>query len=191
MSALSFQRSNNQTVRRVPCASTKSFPSAAFEVMSKRRKGYPSEQRVKRGSRVVHGGKEFIRKAGPQRPVPVRVRAAIQEVLSEIGTPRWFRSSSLRKMKMSSGSCAARPADEFRCVPMVMDVGAHRHRGLGECLAPAGRGSNHTGARQLCCSRVPAQDANHNHHGNVAQPVRASSSQLLVGGSTPPIATTS
>jgi hypothetical protein len=33
-----------------------------FSSMSKRRKGYPSEARVKRGDRLIHG-KEFIRKA--------------------------------------------------------------------------------------------------------------------------------
>ena len=35
-----------------------------FSSMSKRRRGYPSETRVKRGDRVVHGDKEFIREAG-------------------------------------------------------------------------------------------------------------------------------
>jgi hypothetical protein len=34
-----------------------------FSSMSKRRHGYPSEARVKRGDRVVHGNKELIRKA--------------------------------------------------------------------------------------------------------------------------------
>jgi hypothetical protein len=34
---------------------------SAFSSMSKRRHGYPSETRVKRGDRVVHGDKEFIR----------------------------------------------------------------------------------------------------------------------------------
>lgn len=32
--------------------------------MSKRRRGYPSETRVKRGDRVVHGDKELIREVG-------------------------------------------------------------------------------------------------------------------------------
>ena len=32
----------------------------AFEVMSKRRNGYPSERHVKRGPRVVHGDKEAV-----------------------------------------------------------------------------------------------------------------------------------
>ena len=39
----------------------------AFEVTSKRRKGYPSETRVKRGDRTVHGNKELLpREVGPQ-----------------------------------------------------------------------------------------------------------------------------
>ncbi len=32
--------------------------------MSKRRKGYPSEMRVKRGHRIVNGNKELIEKLG-------------------------------------------------------------------------------------------------------------------------------
>ena len=32
--------------------------------MSKRRKGYPSETRVRRGDRVVHGDKQLIEKLG-------------------------------------------------------------------------------------------------------------------------------
>lgn len=32
--------------------------------MSKRRKGFPSEQQVKRGRRIVHGDKELIEKLG-------------------------------------------------------------------------------------------------------------------------------
>ena len=35
-----------------------------FETMSKRRKGYPSETRVKRGVRIVHGTKELCEKLG-------------------------------------------------------------------------------------------------------------------------------
>jgi len=38
--------------------------STAFDRTSKRRKGYPSETRVKRGYRVVHGDKELIEKLG-------------------------------------------------------------------------------------------------------------------------------
>lgn len=32
--------------------------------MSKRRYGYPSETRVKKGDRIVHGNKELIEKLG-------------------------------------------------------------------------------------------------------------------------------
>jgi SEC-C motif len=43
---------------------TRSTSSTAFERTSKRRKGYPSETRVKRGYRLVHGDKELIEKLG-------------------------------------------------------------------------------------------------------------------------------
>ena len=43
---------------------TDSTNSTAFERTSKRRKGYPSETRVKRGYRLVHGDKELIEKLG-------------------------------------------------------------------------------------------------------------------------------
>jgi hypothetical protein len=35
-----------------------------FEITSKRRKGFPSETRVKRGTQIVHGEKELIEKLG-------------------------------------------------------------------------------------------------------------------------------
>lgn len=35
-----------------------------FEITSKRRRGFPSETRVKRGVRIVHGGKELYEKLG-------------------------------------------------------------------------------------------------------------------------------
>jgi len=41
----------------VTCAIRRTFP---FEPTSKRRKGYPSETRVKRGVRVVRGDKELF-----------------------------------------------------------------------------------------------------------------------------------
>jgi len=36
----------------------------SFEITSKRRKGFPSETRVGKGPRVVHGNKELIEKLG-------------------------------------------------------------------------------------------------------------------------------
>jgi len=38
--------------------------------MGKRRRGYPSESQVKRGSRIVRGGKELIEKLGRNDPCP-------------------------------------------------------------------------------------------------------------------------
>ena len=42
----------------------------AFEISSKRRKGYPSETRIKRGLRFVHGDKELVEKLGRKDPCP-------------------------------------------------------------------------------------------------------------------------
>jgi len=39
-----------------------------FERMSKRRRGYPSEARVKRGQRIVHGDKTLQEKLGRNDP---------------------------------------------------------------------------------------------------------------------------
>lgn len=44
--------------------------SLAFEIMSKRRKSFPSETQVKRGKRVVHGEKELMEKVGRNDPCP-------------------------------------------------------------------------------------------------------------------------
>lgn len=41
-----------------------------FEVMSKRRKGFPSETRVKRGTQVVRGEKILEEKLGRNDPCP-------------------------------------------------------------------------------------------------------------------------
>ena len=50
---------------------TRSLKTARFfEITSKRRKGFPSETRVKRGIRVVHGDKELREKLGRKVPCP-------------------------------------------------------------------------------------------------------------------------
>jgi hypothetical protein len=55
----------------VPCVTTRtSSKPTAFEVTSKRRKGFPSEARVKRGDRVVGGSKELLEKLGRNDPCP-------------------------------------------------------------------------------------------------------------------------
>jgi len=57
----------------------------AFEVTSKRRKGFPSETQVKRGVRIVHGDKELIEKLGRKDPCPCGSMRLFQAVLSDIG----------------------------------------------------------------------------------------------------------
>lgn len=41
-----------------------------FETMSKRRRGFPSETKVKRGLRIVHGDKQLEEKVGRNDPCP-------------------------------------------------------------------------------------------------------------------------
>jgi uncharacterized protein YecA (UPF0149 family) len=43
---------------------------SGFETKSKRRKGFPSEARVKRGNRIVNGNKELSEKLGRNDPCP-------------------------------------------------------------------------------------------------------------------------
>jgi hypothetical protein len=49
--------------------------------MSKRRRGFPSETRVKRGHRCVHGDKELLEKLGRNDPCPCGSNRRFQEVL--------------------------------------------------------------------------------------------------------------
>ncbi|HLM66209.1 MAG TPA: hypothetical protein VK358_01720, partial [Longimicrobium sp.] len=58
--------------------------STPFEVTSKRRKGYPSETRVKRGARVVHGDKELLEKLGREDLCPCGSMRRFQEVLPAV-----------------------------------------------------------------------------------------------------------
>jgi hypothetical protein len=52
-----------------------------FEVTRKRRKGYPSETRVKRGRRVVHGDKELVEKLGRDDLCPCESGRRFQTLL--------------------------------------------------------------------------------------------------------------
>ena len=57
----------------------------AFEVTSKRRKGFPSETRVKRGYRTIKGGEiELLEKLGRNDPCPCGSGRRFQEMLPEI-----------------------------------------------------------------------------------------------------------
>jgi len=55
---------------------------------SKRRKGFPSEKRVQRGLRVVHGCKELIEKLGRNDLCPCGSGRRFQEVLHAVGQLR-------------------------------------------------------------------------------------------------------
>jgi hypothetical protein len=58
----------------------------AFERTSKRRKGFPSETRVKRGLRFVRGGeKELVEKLGRNDPCPCGSGKRFQKMLHELG----------------------------------------------------------------------------------------------------------
>jgi len=50
--------------------------------MSKRRRGYPSETRVGKGRRVVHGGNELFEKLGRNDLCPCGSGRRFQELLS-------------------------------------------------------------------------------------------------------------
>jgi SEC-C motif len=51
--------------------------------MSKRRRGYNSETRVKRGQRIVHRDKELIEKLGRNDPCPCLSGRRFQSMLSD------------------------------------------------------------------------------------------------------------
>ena len=55
--------------------------------MSKRRRGFPSENRVKRGYRVVHGNKELEEKLGRNDLCPCGSGKRFQELLPRDGRP--------------------------------------------------------------------------------------------------------
>ena len=68
----------------VPCSTSRILRrSRAFEVMSKRRKGFPSERSVKRGQRVVRGDKELVEKLGRNDLCPCGSGKRFQEVLPQ------------------------------------------------------------------------------------------------------------
>src|ERR1700719_4703190 len=72
----------------VPCASiaiSKTF--VAFEVTRKRRKSFPSETRVKRGRRFVHGDVELVEKLGRNDLCPCGSGGRFQGVLPRLLPP--------------------------------------------------------------------------------------------------------
>ena len=73
-----------------------------FEITSKRRKGFPSETRVKRGMRIVHGSKELFEKLGRNDLCPCGSGRSFQELLPPLGTIRRRKTTSL----FSASDCA-------------------------------------------------------------------------------------
>jgi len=58
--------------------------SRPFEITRKRRKSYPSETRVKRGERTVHGDVELVEKLGRNDLCPCGSGQRFQTLLPEI-----------------------------------------------------------------------------------------------------------
>jgi uncharacterized protein YecA (UPF0149 family) len=52
-----------------------------YEITSKRRKGFPSETRVKKGLRIVHGGKQLFEKLGRNDLCPCGSGRRFQKLL--------------------------------------------------------------------------------------------------------------
>ena len=60
---------------------THACEDSRIEITSKRRKDFPSETRVKRGLRIVHGDKELREKLGRNDPRPCGSGRSFQELL--------------------------------------------------------------------------------------------------------------
>jgi hypothetical protein len=109
----------------VPCATTRiSSKPTAFEVTSKRRKGFPSESRVKRGERVVGGSKELLEKLGRNDPCPCNSGRRFQTLLHEVRLVRWFRSCSLLLGDLSPDTSLERTG---RLLPFAWRARARKH----------------------------------------------------------------
>jgi uncharacterized protein YecA (UPF0149 family) len=61
---------------------------SAFEPISKRRRGYPSETNVKRGRQIVGDGKELEEKLGRNDPCPCGSGRRFRQVLPQSRTAR-------------------------------------------------------------------------------------------------------
>jgi len=59
--------------------------ASPFERTSKRRKGFPSETRVGRGDRIVHGDKELVEKLGRNDLCPCNSNRSFQKLLPAHG----------------------------------------------------------------------------------------------------------
>ncbi|HSU53072.1 MAG TPA: SEC-C metal-binding domain-containing protein [Candidatus Dormibacteraeota bacterium] len=69
--------------------------SPFYERTSKRRKGFPSETRVGKGDRIVHGTKELVEKLGRMDPCPCGSGRRFQELLPAFRGVRWLPKEPL------------------------------------------------------------------------------------------------
>src|SRR5215467_3314290 len=91
--------------RRTPPYALHRFQTGPFERTSKRRHGFASESRVKRGQRIVHGDKELIEKLGRNDPCPCGSGRRFQAVL----LARRSLLTVPRAMSISATSSGVRP----------------------------------------------------------------------------------
>jgi len=66
-----------------------------YELTSKRRKGFPSETRVGKGRRFVHGDKELEEKLGRRDPCPCGSGRRFQELLPAYRRVWWLPKEPL------------------------------------------------------------------------------------------------
>lgn len=69
----------------MPCETINSTKNSAFARSHKRRKGYPSETKVKRGHRVVHCEKELVEKLRRNDPCPAAPAAGFKRCCLRTG----------------------------------------------------------------------------------------------------------
>ena len=64
---------------------TQNLEDSNFEITSKRRKGFPSETRVGKGLRIVHGEKELSEKLGRNDLCPCGSKLRFYQMLFALG----------------------------------------------------------------------------------------------------------
>ena len=99
-----------------------------FEVMSKRRKGYPSETNVKRGLRTVRGGeKELVEKLGRRDPCPCGSGKRFAKCCMTSGRFRWRGAGGLLAVRSANisicvGDHIAAELDEISVGEVVFGI---------------------------------------------------------------------
>ena len=81
--------------------------------MSKRRRGYYSETRVKRGQRIVHGDKELIEKLGRNDPCPCLSGRRFQSLLSDAERLLLTESTTNARRNPNSGIGCCQQGEEL------------------------------------------------------------------------------